>query len=129
MWIDAPARTASKELVEVDPPVAVGHDPRDDHIGPLIGAGHGRNCTDNARCVLQDGLDRLELYDSAFLTLSPATMMPAVAQGALGIEGRVDDPLVQTYVEALDDQDSHRRVHFDPPCQRPLGFADISKVD
>ncbi|MBW2525319.1 MAG: hydroxymethylbilane synthase [Deltaproteobacteria bacterium] len=49
------------------------------------------------------GLERLGLSNRATAVLDPSTMLPAVGQGALGIECRSDDPTVRQLLEHLDD--------------------------
>jgi hydroxymethylbilane synthase len=50
------------------------------------------------------GLKRLGLADRITAILSPEEMLPAVAQGAIGIEARQGDARVKEYLDALDDR-------------------------
>jgi hydroxymethylbilane synthase len=49
------------------------------------------------------GLKRLGLADRITAILSPEEMLPAAAQGAIGIEARADDARVHGYLDPLDD--------------------------
>ena len=55
------------------------------------------------------GLDRLGLGDRIDERIAPDAMLPAVAQGALALESRRDDPLAQR-IAALDDAETAVRV-------------------
>jgi hydroxymethylbilane synthase len=56
------------------------------------------------------GLKRLGRADRVSAVLEPAEMLPAVAQGAIGIECRADDPKVHALLAALHDRDTGDRV-------------------
>jgi hydroxymethylbilane synthase len=56
------------------------------------------------------GLRRLGLADRATEVLEPEAMLPAVGQGALGIECRQDDARVQALVAITDDPETRLRV-------------------
>jgi hydroxymethylbilane synthase len=56
------------------------------------------------------GLKRLGLETHVTQRLAPPDFLPAVGQGALGIECRHDDAAVRILLESLDDPASHRAV-------------------
>jgi hydroxymethylbilane synthase len=56
------------------------------------------------------GLHRLGLDHHVTQRLDPSQFLPAVAQGALGIECRRDDAVTRALLEKLDDADTHRAV-------------------
>jgi hydroxymethylbilane synthase len=75
------------------------------------------------------GLVRLGLVDRATEILSPEVSLPAVGQGALGIESRVDDEPTRSLLAALADDVTSRCVHAErgvlqalgADCKTPLG--------
>jgi len=80
------------------------------------------------------GLLRLGYADRIGQFLAPEIMLPAVGQGALGIECREDDPEVAALVEPLNDRDTWRCVAAERAVNRRLygschlpiaGFAQI----
>ncbi len=66
------------------------------------------------------GLKRLGVAAQAAAVLSPEVMLPAVAQGAIGIETRLDDGTTRAWIAALDDPDSERRVSAERACLKAL---------
>lgn len=56
----------------------------------------------DAIVLARAGLDRLDLAAHVAETLDPLLMLPAPAQGALGIQCRADDPRTQGYLTPLD---------------------------
>ncbi|HEU4329226.1 MAG TPA: hydroxymethylbilane synthase [Roseiflexaceae bacterium] len=56
------------------------------------------------------GLRRLGLAEHVTEWLSPEQMLPAVAQGSLGIEARAGDAATQALLDALDDRTTHLAV-------------------
>jgi hydroxymethylbilane synthase len=76
------------------------------------------------------GLDRLGL-DVASEVLDPAWMLPAVGQGALGLECRAADTPTLTLLAPLNDPATHQAVtaersllyHLGGGCQVPIGAA------
>ncbi|HEX2526944.1 MAG TPA: hydroxymethylbilane synthase [Geminicoccus sp.] len=56
-----------------------------------------------ATFLAKAGLDRLGMHDVPAQPLDPAVMLPAVAQGAIGIEARVGDRIVGDLLARLDD--------------------------
>jgi len=80
------------------------------------------------------GLMRLELTDRITGKISTDTCLPAIGQGAVGIECRVDDPRVNEIISVLNDESTHIRVaaeralnhRLEGGCQVPIGgFAEI----
>ena len=75
------------------------------------------------------GMNRLGVSDKITQILPPEIMLPAVGQGALGIETRADDRETLRLVAALDDPESHEAVtaerallrELEGGCQIPLG--------
>nr|WP_265502546.1 hydroxymethylbilane synthase [Paracoccus beibuensis] len=81
------------------------------------------------------GLNRLNMADVARSAIDPAEMLPAVAQGAIGIERRQDDRVVETLLAAINDSETQHRIlaeraflaRLDGSCQTPIaGLAEIS---
>ncbi len=81
------------------------------------------------------GLKRLGLADRITAVLEPEVMLPAVAQGAIGIEARAGDGTTRGFLDALDDAVSARRVAaeraclevLDGSCRTPIAvFAEIA---
>jgi len=80
------------------------------------------------------GLMRLELTDRIAGKISTDTCLPAIGQGAVGIECRADDPRVNEIISVLNDESTHIRVaaeralnhRLEGGCQVPIGgFAEI----
>jgi hydroxymethylbilane synthase len=75
------------------------------------------------------GMNRLGASDKITQILAPEVMLPAVGQGALGIETRADDHETLRLVAALDEPESHEAVtaerallrELEGGCQVPLG--------
>ena len=75
------------------------------------------------------GMNRLGASDKITQILPPEIMLPAVGQGALGIETRADDRETLRFMAALDDPESHEAVtaerallrELEGGCQVPLG--------
>jgi len=64
----------------------------------------------DALVLAHAGLNRLGLAHQITQTFAPEVLMPAVGQGALGIETRTDDAATRRAVAALDDPISHAAV-------------------
>ena len=80
------------------------------------------------------GLNRLGQTDRITEALAPEIMLPAVAQGAIGLESRADDPRINDRLEALNDPDTWTRVTaeraflaaLDGSCRTPIAaLADL----
>jgi len=56
------------------------------------------------------GLYRLSLHRHVTQRLEPPDFLPAVGQGALGIECRVEDTMTQSLLLPLDDAPTHRAI-------------------
>ena len=75
------------------------------------------------------GLNRLGRHDVARSAISPEQMLPAVAQGAIGIERRCEDVRVAAMLEAIHDIETGRRLAserafhaaLDGSCETPIG--------
>jgi hydroxymethylbilane synthase len=75
------------------------------------------------------GLKRLKLLSAATAILDPDEFVPAVGQGAIGIETRVDDAGTRALVEAIDDPDTRAALAaeraflavLDGSCRTPIG--------
>jgi hydroxymethylbilane synthase len=64
----------------------------------------------DAIILAEAGLKRLGMADRITQILSPTMMLPAVGQGALGLETRHDDQATIATVKQLDDPDTHACV-------------------
>lgn len=82
------------------------------------------------------GLERLGLASHATSVLSTEEMLPAVAQGAIGVTCREDDARTRALVEALNDADAATAVRcersflarLDGSCKTPIaGLAHIEE--
>ncbi|MEM6487293.1 MAG: hydroxymethylbilane synthase [Pseudomonadota bacterium] len=75
------------------------------------------------------GLKRLALMDTIRTPIEPEEMLPAVAQGAIGIEARTDDTRVADLLAAIHDAPTAARVAaeraflavLDGSCRTPIG--------
>lgn len=81
------------------------------------------------------GLIRLGMAERITQTLSPEDSLPAVGQGAIGIESRQDDPAINPLLAALHDADTATCVsaeraynhRLNGGCQVPIaGFAELA---
>jgi hydroxymethylbilane synthase len=83
----------------------------------------------DAMVLARAGLERLGLLEHATEFLTPDVMLPAVGQGALGIECRRSDAAVRAALAALDDPQTHVAVSAERAflaglqggCQMPIG--------
>jgi hydroxymethylbilane synthase len=66
------------------------------------------------------GLKRLGLAERITAVLEPEVMLPAVAQGAIGVETRADDRDTRGFLEALNDRTSALRVAAERACLEVL---------
>lgn len=84
--------------------------------------------TVDATLLALAGLRRLGLADRARAFLEPEEMLPAVAQGAIGIQRRADDERVAAWLDAINDPISGVRVsaeraflaRLDGSCRTPI---------
>jgi len=81
------------------------------------------------------GLKRLGLLSAATAILDPNEFLPAVGQGAIGIETRADDAKVQALAALIDDADTAAALKaeraflavLDGSCRTPIGgYATVS---
>ena len=70
----------------------------------------------DATLLAMAGLNRLGLSGEVSAVLAPEVMLPAVAQGAIGLEIRSDDAGTRDTLAALDDRDSAIRVAAERAC-------------
>lgn len=81
------------------------------------------------------GLNRLGMSHAASSAIAPEDMLPAVAQGAIGIERRADDLRTATMLEALHHSDTGLRLAaersflaaLDGSCETPI--AALAELD
>ena len=66
------------------------------------------------------GLKRLGQEEMIGAALAPEEMLPAVAQGAIGLETRIGDEAVAARLESLNDPVSERRVAAERACLEVL---------
>ena len=80
------------------------------------------------------GLNRLDRADVATAAIAPEVMLPAIAQGAIGIERRENDSRVAAMLEPLHDARTGQRLAaeraflagLDGSCETPIGgLADL----
>ncbi|MCG5547320.1 hydroxymethylbilane synthase [Halorhodospira halochloris] len=92
----------------------------------------------DAIILAASGLDRLELTERIASRLTPDESLPAVGQGALGIECRADDERVMDLVRGLEDPltrtciDAERAMNarLEGSCQVPIGgFAELGGTE
>lgn len=88
----------------------------------------------DATFLAMAGLSRLGLPEIARGAISPDEMLPAVAQGAIGIERRGDDDAVAALLAPIDDAATSQRIRaeraylarLDGSCQTPIaGLAEL----
>ena len=75
----------------------------------------------DAIILAEAGLVRLGLADRITEVLDPSWMLPAVGQGAIGLECRADDEETKHFVEALRDTDTFARVTAERAMLYALG--------
>ncbi|WFP48869.1 hydroxymethylbilane synthase [Methylomonas sp. EFPC3] len=80
------------------------------------------------------GLKRLDLAERITARLLPEESLPAMGQGAIGIECRIDDAEIHHYLKVLHDEETSIRVgaeramnaRLNGGCQVPIaGFAEV----
>ncbi|SMP26803.1 hydroxymethylbilane synthase [Shimia sagamensis] len=81
------------------------------------------------------GLNRLNMSHVASSAIAPEDMLPAVAQGAIGIERRADDMTTAALLEAIHDGPTGQRLNaeraflaaLDGSCETPIaGLAELN---
>jgi hydroxymethylbilane synthase len=89
----------------------------------------------DATLLAMAGLRRLDLADRATTALGADDMLPAVAQGAIGVTCRADDAAAHDWLSPLDHRSSHIRVTaeraflavLDGSCRTPIaGLAELT---
>jgi hydroxymethylbilane synthase len=75
----------------------------------------------DAIILAEAGLIRLGLAERITELLDPSWMLPAVGQGAIGLECRADDELTRHFVGALRDPDTFARVTAERAMLYALG--------
>lgn len=92
----------------------------------------------DATLLAMAGLNRLKRTAIRAEALPPEVMLPAVAQGAIGVEARLDDQRAIAFLAAIDDPPSHTRVRaerallaaLDGSCRTPIAaLAMIGPAD
>ncbi|NPD19850.1 hydroxymethylbilane synthase [Alterinioella nitratireducens] len=92
----------------------------------------------DATFLAMAGLRRLDMVHVARAALEPEDMLPAVAQGAIGIERRAGDTRVAAMLEAIHDAETGQRLAaeraflagLDGSCQTPIaGLAELAGGD
>ena len=92
----------------------------------------------DATFLAMAGLRRLDMVHVARTALEPEDMLPAVAQGAIGIERRAGDTRVAAMLEAIHDAETGQRLvaeraflaGLDGSCQTPIaGLAELAGGD
>lgn len=88
----------------------------------------------SATFLAQAGLNRLGMAHVARGAMSPDDMLPAIAQGAIGIERRADDMNTATLLEAIHHTETGQRLaaeraflaKLDGSCETPIaGLAEL----
>ena len=88
----------------------------------------------HATFLAMAGLTRLGMTDVARSAIEPQEMLPAVAQGAIGIERRADDPRTAALLSRIHDRDTGLRLAaertflltLDGSCETPIaGLATL----
>ena len=89
----------------------------------------------SATLLAMAGLNRLGMTDVPRQPIDPADMLPAIAQGAIGIERRLDDSRVAGFLETIHHGPTGQRLAveraflaaLDGSCQTPIGgLAELS---
>jgi len=75
----------------------------------------------DAIILAEAGLIRLGLADRITEILDPSWMLPAVGQGAIGLECRADDAETKRLVKSLNDDDTFRRASAERAMLAALG--------
>src|SRR5207244_2525904 len=75
----------------------------------------------DALILAEAGLERLGLAARITEVLDPAWMLPAVGQGALGLECRADDETTRTLLAQLDHEPTRQAVLAERSMLRALG--------
>ena len=90
----------------------------------------------DATLLAMAGLNRLKLTEVARSPIDPSVMLPAVAQGAIGIECRAADDRTAGWVRALNDPETAVAVEaergllavLDGSCRTPIAALAVRSV-
>lgn len=91
----------------------------------------------HATFLAMAGLTRLGMLDVARAAIAPEDMLPAVAQGAIGIERRTDDARTAAMLAAIHDRDTGLRLAaersflltLDGSCETPIAGLAVIEGD
>ncbi|PTE14170.1 hydroxymethylbilane synthase [Pseudogemmobacter blasticus] len=91
----------------------------------------------DATFLAMAGLKRLGMANVARSAIEPEEMLPAVAQGAIGVERRTDDPRVKAMLDAIHDRDTGIRLaaerayllRLDGSCETPIAGLAVLEGD
>lgn len=91
----------------------------------------------DATFLAMAGLTRLGMADVARSAIATEDMLPAVAQGAIGVERRLDDARVQWMLDAIHDRDTGIRLaaeraflaRLDGSCETPIAGLAVIEGD
>jgi hydroxymethylbilane synthase len=75
----------------------------------------------NALILAAAGLKRLGLESRISLAISPEQMLPAVGQGAIGLQTRSDDRVTNEFIQRLDHRATHAACAAERALLRALG--------
>jgi hydroxymethylbilane synthase len=67
------------------------------------------------------GLVRLQMQERIRQVIAPEVMLPAVGQGAVGVQCRLDDDETTRWLSPLDHESTHRRVRAERAVNAKLG--------
>jgi len=91
----------------------------------------------DATFLAMAGLKRLGMAEVARSATEPDEMLPAVAQGAIGVERRIDDPRTKAMLDAIHDHDTGIRLaaeraylrRLDGSCETPIAGLAVLEGD
>ena len=91
----------------------------------------------HATFLAMAGLNRLGMAHMARSAIAPEVMLPAVAQGAIGVERREDDPVTAALVAAIQDHPTGTRLaaeraylaRLDGSCETPIAGLALIEGD
>ena len=117
----SPRRAAQLKRLRPDLQIVSIRGNVDTRLGKLAGS------EVDATLLAAAGLDRLDRPDVGH-PIEIAEMLPAPAQGAIGIECRSDDAKTSALIAAIDDAATHAAVLAERACTRALGGTCHSPV-
>lgn len=91
----------------------------------------------DATFLAMAGLNRMDMNDVPKFAIAPEDMLPAIAQGTIGIERRVDDMRAKYMLDAIHDAPTGHRLAaertflaaLDGSCETPIGGLSIIEGD